>query len=115
MIRRPSGVIALAAIVVGCTQKPKAVDDWERFDYSAHAVAPRSLESLPLVEVQRIRGVIFGRHGRVFQDSTLQTWLATRSWYHADTTFTNARLTAGERENLEVVRAAEAKKHTQIE
>ena len=142
MIRRLSGVIALAAIVVGCTQKPKpkpnadtgaaqagkttatatttapqptSMDDWERFDYSAHAVAQGSLESLPLVEVQRIRGIIFGRHGRVFQDSTLQAWLATRSWYRADTTFTNARLTAGERENLEVVRAAEAKKHTQIE
>ncbi len=140
MIRRLSGVIALAVIVVGCTQKPKpnadtgaaqagkttataattapqptSMDDWERFDYSAHAVAQGSLESLPLVEVQRIRGIIFGRHGRVFQDSTLQAWLATRSWYHADTTFTNARLTAGERENLEVVRAAEAKKHTQIE
>jgi hypothetical protein len=140
MIRRLSGVIALAVIVVGCTQKPKpnadtaaaqagkttataatpapqptSMDGWERFDYSAHAVAPGSLASLPLVEVQRIRGIIFGRHGRVFQDSTLQAWLAARSWYHADTTFTNARLAAGERENLEVVRAAEAKKHTQIE
>ena len=140
MIRRLSGVIALAVIVAGCTQKPKpnantgaaqmgktkaaaaspapqptSMDDWEGFDYSAHAVAPGSLEPLPLVEVQRIRGIIFGRHGRVFQDSTLQAWLATRSWYHADTTFTNARLTPGERENLEVVRAAESKKHTQIE
>ena len=140
MIRRIPGVIALAGLVVGCTQKPKttadtgvaqagkatatatttapqptSMDDWERFDYSAHAVAHGSLSSLPLVDVQRIRGIIFGRHGRVFQDSTLQAWLTARSWYHADTTFTNARLTAGERENLEVVREAEAKKHTQIE
>ncbi len=140
MIPRLSGVIALAVIAAACAQKPKpkadtgapragkttataatsapqptSMDDWERFDYSAHAVAQASLSSLPLVDVQRIRGIIFGRHGRVFEDSTLQAWLATRPWYHADTTFTNARLTAGERENLEVVRAAEAKKHTQIE
>ncbi len=140
MIRRLSSVIALAAIIAGCAQKPKpnadtsaakavkttattatpaphpaSMDDWERFDYSARTVTPASLAPLPLVDVQRIRGIIFGRHGRVFQDSTLQAWLATRSWYHADTTFTNARLTAGERENLEVVRAAEATKHTQIE
>ncbi|HEY2164218.1 MAG TPA: YARHG domain-containing protein [Gemmatimonadaceae bacterium] len=140
MIRRRMGVIALAVIVVGCAQKPKpnadtgaaqagrttaaagtpapppkSMDDWERFDYSAHTVAQASLASLPLVDVQRIRGIIFGRHGRVFQDSTLQAWLATRSWYHADTTFTNARLTSGERANLEVVREAEATKHTQIE
>jgi hypothetical protein len=78
-------------------------------------VTPAGLASLPLVLAQRIRGIIFGRHGRVFQDSTLEAWLATRSWYHADTTFTNARLTAGERENLEIVREAEATKHTQIE
>jgi hypothetical protein len=140
MIQRRTAAIALAVIAVGCTQKPKpnadtgaaqagkttaaagtpapqpnSMDDWERFDYSAHSVAPASLASLPLVEVQRIRGIIFGRHGRVFQDSTLQAWLATRSWYHADTTFTNARLSAGERENLEVVREAESKKHSQIE
>jgi hypothetical protein len=95
--------------------QPTSLDEWEQFDYAAHTVAPASLVSLPLVEVQRIRGIIFGRHGRVFQDSTLQGWLATRPWYHADTTFTNARLTSGERENLEVVREAEAKKHTQIE
>jgi len=115
MIRRLPSVIAVAIVVAGCTQKPKPMDDWERFDYSARTVARESLAPLPLVEVQRIRGIIFGRHGRVFQDSTLQAWLATRSWYHADTTFTNARLTAGERENLEIVREAEAKKHTQIE
>ncbi len=140
MIPRLSGVIALAVLVAGCTQRPKpnadtgaaqagktsataataglqatSMDEWERFDYSAHTVAQESLASLPLIEVQRIRGIIFGRHGRVFQDSTLQAWLTTRSWYHADTTFTNARLTAGERGNLEVVRAAEAKKHSQIE
>src|SRR5205814_7313266 len=46
---------------------------------------------------------------------TLQRWLAARSWYHADTSFTNARLTRGERENLEIVREAEAKKQPQIE
>jgi hypothetical protein len=95
--------------------QPTSMDKWEQFDYSSHTVAPASLAPLPLAEVQRIRGVIFGRHGRVFQDSTLQAWLATRSWYHPDTTFTNERLTPGERANLEVVREAEATKHTQIE
>ena len=95
--------------------QPTSLDGWEQFDYAAHTVTPAALASLPLVQVQRIRGIIFGRHGRVFQDSTLQGWLATRPWYHADTTFTNARLTAGERENLEVVREAEATKHTHIE
>jgi hypothetical protein len=78
-------------------------------------IAPAALASLPLVDVQRIRAIIFGRHGRVFQDSTLQSWLARRPWYHRDSTFTNARLTSLDRANLEIVRAAEAHKHSQIE
>lgn len=95
--------------------QPTSMNGWEQFDYSAHSVIPEALASLPLVDVQHIRGIIFGRHGRVFQDSTLQGWLVTRAWYHADTTFANSLLTPGERANLEVVREAEAKKHTQIE
>jgi YARHG domain-containing protein len=95
--------------------QPTSLPEWEQFDYSAHSVTPEALASLPLVDVQRIRGIIFGRHGRVFQDSTLQGWLLTRPWYHADTTFSNSLLTPGERENLEIVREAEAKKHRQIE
>ena len=133
MIARLTGMIALA-VLVGCAgeRKPKdtthaaqagtttaaaptSMDQWEQFDYSSHTVTPASLAPLPLVEVQRIRGIIFGGHGRIFQDSTLQSWLASRPWYHPDTTFTNERLTPGERENLEVVREAEATKHTQIE
>ncbi|HKW08790.1 MAG TPA: YARHG domain-containing protein [Gemmatimonadaceae bacterium] len=91
------------------------LDQWERFNYDSTTIAPPALASLPLAEVQRIRGIIFGRHGRIFQDSTLQEWLATRPWYHADSAFMNARLTERERENLEVVREAEAQKHPQIE
>ena len=94
---------------------PATLTEWERFDYSTNAVPASSLASMPLDEVQRIRAIIFGKHGRVFQDDTLQHWLASRAWYHADTSFTNTRLTSGERANLEVVREAEAAKHPHIE
>src|SRR5690242_1009218 len=94
---------------------PQGTTEWERFNYDSSTIQPAALASLPLVDVQRIRAIIFGRHGRVFQDSTLQAWLAARAWYHPDTTFTNARLTPGDRANLEIVRAAEAQKHPQIE
>ena len=141
MIGRIAAFIALAAAIAGCAKTDDAAKpagaggtnasaaragsravatpvnqtEWERFSYDSSIIAPAALASLALVEVQRIRGIIFGRHGRVFQDSTLQTWLETRPWYHSDTTFTNARLTANERANLEVIRSAEAHKHPQIE
>src|SRR5690242_20299203 len=94
---------------------PSTVEEWERFDYSTTAVPPSALASMSLADVQRIRGIIFGKHGRIFQDSTLQSWLMTRRWYHADMDFTNGRLTEGEKQNLDVVRDAEASKHTYIE
>ncbi|HEX8849479.1 MAG TPA: YARHG domain-containing protein [Gemmatimonadaceae bacterium] len=71
--------------------------------------------SMSLVELQRVRATIFGRHGRVFEDTTIQRWLEAQPWYHADSTFTNARLTAEERATLDQVRGAEAARHTQIE
>ena len=71
--------------------------------------------SMSLVELQRVRATIFGRHGRVFEDTTIQRWLEAQPWYHADSSFTNARLTAEERATLDQVREAEAARPTQIE
>jgi hypothetical protein len=141
MIRRTRAAVILLAMIWSCAKKDKSAGpagagdttasatlaasrpvtmpangtEWERFNYDSSVIAPAALASLPLVDVQRIRGIIFGRHGRVFQDSSLQTWLETRQWYHPDTAFTNARLTPIDRANLEIVRAAEAQKHPQIE
>ena len=92
-----------------------SLERWESFDFTKNLVYPPEAALLPLVELQRIRAVIFGRHGRVFEDNTIQGWLATRPWYHADTAFKNAALSHIERENLDVIREAEAAKHTQIE
>lgn len=94
---------------------PATTEGWEQFDYSAALIPASALAPLPLLDVQRIRGIIFGKHGRVFEDSTLQSWLSARPWYKADSSFTNARLSDGERQNLEIVREAEAAKHKQIE
>ena len=91
------------------------VADWEQFDYASHVIDKADLAPLPLVELQHIRAIIFGKHGRVFQDTTLQRWLASRPWYHGDTSFTNARLAGQESVNLDLVREAEAAKHTQVE
>ena len=94
---------------------PSSPAEWETADYKANSIAVADLKPLPLDDVQHIRAIIFGKHGRIFEDSTLQGWLTSRPWYHADKTFTNARLSSNERANLDVVREAEAEKHPQIE
>lgn len=119
----PATVVAAAPTVKpeekpqapGPVVHPMSPGEWEHVDYKANSIAVADLKPLPLDEVQHIRVIIFGKHGRIFEDSTLQGWLASRPWYHADKKFTNASLSSNERANLDVVREAEAEKHPQIE
>jgi hypothetical protein len=112
-----AGPITSAPVVTlsPATTVPVTPEEWEQFDYSAALIPTSAFEKLSLDEVKRIRGIIFGKHGRVFEDSTIQQWVVTRPWYTPDTSFTNARLSDGDRQNLEIVREAEAAKHKQIE
>jgi hypothetical protein len=120
--------LIVAAVATACAKEdPKpvaattgratgaAMTGWEQRNYALGVVPAEQLAPLSLEELQRVRAIIFGMHGRVFQDSTLQHWLASRPWYRPDTSFTNGRLTANERATLDLVREAEAAKHTQIE
>lgn len=94
-------------------QSPTA---WEKFDFAHGRVDSAAIDHMSLLALRQLRGIVFGKHGRPFQDETdVQSYLKSRPWYHADTTFTNARLSAREKANIDVIRAAEARKHTQIE
>jgi hypothetical protein len=132
MIRKFVRLVAAGWVLTACGKVPNdgvkgatqagatsastsASDRWEQFDFTSKSLTAATLDSLPLVTLQHIRGIIFGRHGRMFEDTTLQHWLASRPWYHPDTAFTNASLSPREKQNLDLVREAEAMKHTQIE
>ena len=130
MTRSPVTLLLLATLLAGCAAKDEksqptvarrappadgAGGKWETRNYALGIVPAAELAPLSLEELQRVRAIIFGMHGRVFQDSTLQQWLASRPWYRADSGFTNDRLTANERATLDLVRQAESAKHSQIE
>jgi len=88
---------------------------WIDKDYSGELISADSLALFSSIELSLVRGVIFGRHGRIFRDSCIQGFLEGVSWYHADSAFTNSRLTAMERRNLDVVRDYEASLHNNVE
>lgn len=88
---------------------------WEKFDFAKNSIDPRSLTRVPLKELKLIRGVIFGRHGRIFIEQEIQDYLSTKTWYQPDDKFNNAMLNATERKNLDLVREAEAVKHERVE
>lgn len=62
-----------------------------------------------------LRGVIFGKHGRIFKEKSIQEYLDKQAWYKGDPKFSNKVLTPGERTNLDFIRLVEAEKHPSIE
>ena len=88
---------------------------WEKFDYANQTVSSSDIQSLSLDNLKFIRGVIFGSHGRMFKEQDIQDYLDQRSWYQPDDKFRNSMLNNTERKNLDLIRAAEASKHDQVE
>ena len=62
-----------------------------------------------------LRGVVFGKRGRVFKERSIQDYLENQGWYKPNKNFKNALLTAMERTNLDLIRLGEAEKHPFVE
>jgi len=62
-----------------------------------------------------LRGVIFGKRGRVFKERSIQEYLDKQAWYKANPNFSNKVLTPVERANLDFIRITEAERHPSIE
>lgn len=59
-------------------------------------------------ELTLARNEIFARHGRIFQDPLLRAYFSVRTWYRADPTYTEGRLTRTERANVDRIAAWQA-------
>src|ERR1043166_7965833 len=66
-------------------------------------------------EIALLRGVVFGKHGRIFKERSIQDYLDKQPWYKPNKNFTNSVLTPIERSNLDLIRLGEAEKHPFIE
>ena len=105
-----------ALILFSANAGAQSPTSWETFDFARGRVDSASIDHLSLLALRQLRGIVFGRHGRPFADEPdVLKYLKTRPWYRPDTSFTNQRLSARERANIDVIRAAEARKHSQIE
>lgn len=117
LLRLASLILLLLATftLVQAHDEYAAVKKWESFDFAARAVTVTDISALPLDDLKLVRGIIFGKHGRVFKDPEIRRYLETRVWYHADANFSNAGLNDTERRNLDVIRIAEARKHDTVQ
>jgi hypothetical protein len=92
-----------------------AMAPWLAIDYTKDSVRMSDLAILTDEQRPLVRGIVFGRHGRVFKDEEIQDWLTSQPWYHARPEFNNSELNDVERKNLDVIRAAETLGHPSIE
>src|SRR6266404_5448360 len=74
--------------------------DWESVDFAKTKVDAAKLKDIPLERLKLIRGIVFGRHGRIFKEFEIEAFLKKRAWYKPNPRFSNAVLNDTERENL---------------
>jgi len=93
-----------------------AAKPWETFDYAKQQLTDAAVADRTLDELRLMRGIIFGRHGRVFGvDRDIDRYLRAQGWYKANPDFDNIELSDRERANLDVIRGAEARLHSHVE
>jgi len=109
-------LVLLSAFSLAHAQDEYAgVKTWETFDFAGRNVAAADFSALTLEDLKLVRGIVFGKHGRVFKDPEIKRFLESRTWFKADPNFQNSALNDTERRNLDVIRIAEASKHETVQ
>jgi hypothetical protein len=113
-------LVALALVVASvpayaARAQENSFEKLHALDFSKQRLARERLKDLTLWDLQMLRGTIFGRHGRVFRDRDIQSYLGGQPWYKPNPGFTNALLNETERANLDLIRELEAAQHEKIE
>ena len=106
------GLVFLTSVSV-FAQDP--LDPLKDLDFGKTSLKPVQIQKLEMYDLKLLRGIIFGRHGRVFKDSEIKSYLDEQPWYKANPDFKNSMLNDMERRNLDLIRIAEASKHETIQ
>ena len=96
-------------------QAQDSMQRWQNFDFSKSALKAADLVAVPLEDLKLMRGIVFGRHGRIFKDAEIGAYLAEQVWYKPNPDFQNSMLNAAENRNLDLIRDAEAGKHQTVQ
>jgi hypothetical protein len=92
-----------------------SIQQWESFDFAKRGIQLKEIEDMPLEDLRLLRGIVFGKHGRVFKDADIRDYLKSRSWFKPNPKFQNSMLNDIERKNIDVIREAESLKHDFIQ
>ncbi|HMH45215.1 MAG TPA: YARHG domain-containing protein [Pyrinomonadaceae bacterium] len=104
-----------ASVLANAQDDYPSMKKWESFDFASKSISTAEMNALEIDDLKLVRGVVFGKHGRVFKDPDIRRYLESRSWFKADPNFQNSALNDTERRNLDVIRIAEAQKHETVQ
>ena len=113
--RRPLLALAILAIVAVVARAQDPIDLWKDFDFGQNVMKQSDVQKLNIWDLKLLRGVVFGRHGRIFKDADIKNYLEAQSWYQPNAEFKNSMLNENERRNLDLIRIAEASQHETIQ
>ena len=108
-------VLLAGSTAVFAQNEYSAIKTWESFDFAGRKIAPADVRTLTLEDLKLVRGIIFGKHGRVFKDPEIRRYLESRDWFKPNPNFNNSSLNDTERANLDVIRIAEAEQHETVQ
>src|ERR1041384_5325377 len=91
------------------------LDPLKDLDFGKTSLKSAQIQKLEMYDLKLLRGIIFGRHGRVFKDSDIKAYLEEQPWFKPNPDFKNSMLNDMERRNLVLIRIAEASKHETIQ
>ncbi|HKR15037.1 MAG TPA: YARHG domain-containing protein [Pyrinomonadaceae bacterium] len=118
MFPRSRRFLPLLTLIAVCCCPALAQDPmeaWKNFDFSKNTITQAQIQKLELWDLKLMRGLVFGRHGRIFKDAEIKVYLQNQPWYKPNTEFNNSMLNETERRNLDLIRIAEAAKHETIQ
>ena len=68
-----AAVLVLFAICAD-VRAQDALKPWESFDFGKQSIKPAQLSALSLDDLKFLRGIVFGRHGRIFKDLEIKDY-----------------------------------------
>ncbi len=107
------GLICVLMLASGIFAQDK-MKKWQTFDYSRKKLTRLQLAKVAPEDLQLLRGIVFGKRGRIFKEQAIQNYLSKQKWYQPKESFTNTVLTPTERVNIDLIREAEANLHDNV-